>query len=248
MIVIKSPEEIEAIRKPCRIVASVIEDLKGFIKAGVRTIDIDARAMKTVKNLGGESAFKGYRGFPGNICCSVNEVVVHGIPGNRVIVEGDLVSIDIGVKLGGYYGDGAVSIGVGELSPEVRRLMDATRRSLEIGIDKARIGNRLSDISHSIQEFIERSGFAVVRAFVGHGIGTKIHEDPPIPNYGRPNEGPRLKEGMVLCIEPMINMGTHEVEVLEDGWTAVTKDRKPSCHFEHTIAIRDFGPEILTHA
>lgn len=248
MIVIKSPDEIEAIRKPCRIVASAIEDLKGFIKAGVRTIDVDARAMKTIKDLGGESAFKGYRGFPGNICCSVNEVVVHGIPGNRVIAEGDLVSIDIGVKLGGYYGDGAVSIGVGELSPEVQRLMDATRRSLEIGIDRARVGNRLSDISHSIQEFIEGNGFAVVRAFVGHGIGTKIHEDPSIPNYGRPNEGPRLKEGMVLCIEPMINMGTHEVEILEDGWTAVTKDRKPSCHFEHTIAIRGFGPEILTHA
>lgn len=246
MIIIRSAEEIEAIKAPCRIVASVLEDLRGFIVPGVRTIDIDARAMKLIKDRKAESAFKGYRGFPGNICCSVNEEVVHGIPGKRVIKEGDLVSIDVGVKLGGYYGDAAVSLAIGKVMPQVQKLIDVTRRSLEMGIEKARAGNRLSDISHSVQQIVEANGFSVVTDFVGHGIGAKMHEDPPIPNYGRPNEGPRLKEGMVLCIEPMINMGAHEVEVLDDGWTAVAKDGKPSCHFEHTIVIREFGPEILT--
>lgn len=199
-----------------------------------------------ILKLGGIPAFKGYRGFPGDICTSINEEVVHGIPGKRRLRDGDILSLDIGVKFSGYYGDAAVTIPVGSVSKEVKRLLEVTEEALYVGIGYARQGMRLSDLSHAIQTHAEKNGFSVVREFVGHGIGAKMHEEPQIPNFGEPNHGPRLKKGMVLAIEPMVNTGGPEVEILRDNWTAVTKDRKLSAHFEHTVLITDKEPEILT--
>lgn len=246
MIAVRSEEEIEAIRKAGAIVAQALEAVRKRARSGVTTARLDAIAVEAIVAAGGIPAFKGYRGYPASLCVSVNEEVVHGIPSQRKLKDGDIVSLDAGVKLGDYFADAAITVGIGKVSDEAERLMRATHDALQRGIEMARPGNRLSDISGAVQEHVESQGFSVVRAFVGHGIGTKIHEEPEIPNFGKPGKGPRLEAGMVLAIEPMVNAGGYEIEVLKDGWTAVTKDRRLSAHFEHTIAITDSGADILT--
>lgn len=246
MIVIRSGAEIASIRHAGRILAETLAELVRNIGPGVVTMDLDKLARSEILKRKGYPAFKGYRGYPANICVSVNEVVVHGIPSKRKLCDGDIVALDIGVRFRDYYADAAITVGVGRIDTEARRLIETAEESLRIGIRSARAGNRLHDVSNSIQACVESEGFSVVRAFVGHGIGTKIHEDPEIPNFGKAGTGPRLESGMVLAIEPMINAGTYDVEVLEDGWTAVTKDRRLSAHFEHTVAVTDAGAEILT--
>lgn len=246
MIVLKSPQEIEKMRASGRIVAEILATLRDKTRAGMKTSQLDAMALEIIKAHDVKSAFLGYYGYPAHICVSINEEVVHGIPGDRVIQEGDVVSVDVGVFKDGYCGDAAVSFGVGDISDEKRLLIESTERSLEEGIKKATPKNRLHDISAAIEAYASAKGYGIVRDYVGHGIGTQMHEDPQVPNFGKPDTGPRLKEGMVLAIEPMLNLGSQEVEVLKDGWTVVTKDRKPSAHFEHTVAITAEGPEILT--
>ena len=247
MISLKSNEEIALMRKAGRVIAKVFNGIENVIKPGVTTKDLDNRTKKIILNEGCAPAFKGYKGFPGNICSSLNNVVVHGIPRkDEILKSGDILSIDVGVMCDGYYADGAQTYKVGEASKAASRLIDVTKESLAVGIREALAGRRLSNISHSIQEYVEAHGYSVVRALVGHGIGSKIHENPEIPNFGEPDKGPILKPGMTLAIEPMINEGTHEVEILEDGWTVVTKDGKLSAHFEHTVLITDDKPEILT--
>jgi len=246
MIALRNAEEIEAIRKAGAIVAQALDTLRKRARIGVTTAKLDAIAADVILSAGGIPAFKGYRGYPANICTSVNEEVVHGIPSPRKLKDGDILSVDVGVKLGDYFADAALTVGIGQVSDEAAKLMRATHDSLQRGIELAKPGNRLSDISWAIQETVESRGFSVVKAFVGHGIGTKIHEEPEIPNFGKPGKGARLEAGMVLALEPMVNAGTYEVEVLEDGWTAVTKDRSLSAHFEHTIAITDSGAQVLT--
>ncbi len=247
MVILKSQREIEILRRANAIVAEVHERIKEIIAPGVSTADIDAKAEEVVRKRGAKAAFKGYRGFPASICVSVNEEVVHGIPSpRRILEEGDIVGLDFGVLLDGYYGDAAVTVGVGKISAEAERLMRSTEEALYRAIDKARVGNRLSDISHAVQSHVEKDGFSVVRDFVGHGIGRSLHEDPQLPNYGPPGKGIRLKPGMVLAIEPMINAGGSEVVVKSDGWTAVTKDGSLSAHFEHSVAITENGPYILS--
>ena len=246
MIVIRSDEEIETIGKAGKILAETLEKLKSHVRAGVRTKELDKIARDEIIKRNGYPAFKGYKGFPGNICTSINETVVHGIPSDKKLKNGDIISIDVGVKFRDYFADAAVTVGVGKIGDAAKKLLEVTEKALYIGIENAMPGRRLSDISASIQAFVESNGFSVVRAFVGHGIGTTIHEEPEIPNFGKPGTGPRLEPGMVLAIEPMVNAGTFEVEILEDGWTAVTKDRRLSAHFEHTIAITIDGAEILT--
>lgn len=230
-----------------RIVAEILESLKTVVSAGMSTADVEAYVDAEIKHRKAIPAFKGYRGYPSSICISLNAEVVHGIPSKSVkIRKGDLVSIDLGVILGGYYGDAAITIPVEGVSPEARRLSDVTEQALYAGIEQAIIGNRVSDISSAIQKYVEVHGFSVVRAFVGHGIGRQMHEEPQIPNYGKPGQGPRLREGMTLAIEPMVNAGTFDVVILRDGWTAVTADGALSAHFEHTIAVTRQGPRILT--
>lgn len=246
MIVLRSADEISTIRHAGEILAQTLETIRTVVKPGVTTRALDARAREEILKRGGYPAFKDYKGYPANICTSVNEVVVHGIPSERKLREGDIISIDIGVKFRDYYADAALTLGVGRISDAARRLIDVTEEALYKGIERAQAGKRLSDISAAVQEHVETNGFSVVRAFVGHGIGTKIHEEPEVPNFGRRGTGPRLEAGMVLALEPMVNAGSCDVEILEDGWTAVTKDRKLSAHFEHTIAIRDDAVEILT--
>jgi methionyl aminopeptidase len=248
MIVLRSDEEIEEMREAGRIVALALNKIKRHAKAGVTTIELDRIAEEEILKRNASPAFKNYKGFPATACTSINEVVVHGIPSSRKLKDGDIISIDVGVKFKDHYADGAITVPVGQISQEAAKLVKVTEKALSIGIDNARPGKRLGDISHSVQEYVESHNFSVVRAFVGHGIGTKIHEEPEIPNYGRANTGPRLEAGMVLAIEPMVNVGTFEVEVMKDAWTVVTKDRKMSAHFEHTVAIRREGPEILTVA
>lgn len=233
-------------RKAGAVVARLLDFLIPRVEPGLTTKELDRAAQAFLKSQGAEPAFLGYRGFPACICVSVNEEVVHGIPGERTIQAGDIVSLDVGAKLGGYYGDAAATVPVGRVRPEALRLIEVTKRSLERAIELATPAHRLSDISSAVQETVEREGFAVVRDFVGHGIGRAMHEDPPIPNYGPPNRGPRLTPGMVLAIEPMVTMGGWEVEVLDDGWTAVTADRAWAAHFEHTVAVTEQGPEVLT--
>lgn len=248
MIALRNAEEIATIRKAGKIVAATLEKIKRTARAGVETKDLDIIAREEILKRNGYPAFKGYKGFPANICTSINEAVVHGIPSDRCLKDGDILSIDIGVKFKDYYADGAITIGIGEISAEAARLLKVAEKALYIGIENAYKGSRLSDISFSIQQHVESNNFSVVRSFVGHGIGTRVHEEPEVPNFGPPGRGPALEEGMVLAIEPMVNAGTFEVEILEDGWTAVTKDRRLSAHFEHTVAVRERRAEILTRS
>jgi methionyl aminopeptidase len=246
VIVCKSPGEIEKMRAANGLVAEVLAELAAMVAPGVTTQDLDATAERLVHEGGAEPAFKGYRGYPATLCVSVNEQVVHGIPSKRALAEGDIVSLDMGVKLNGFFGDSAVTVPVGRISDGARRLLIVTEEALDRGITQVLIGNRVSDIGHAIQQHVESHGFSVVREFVGHGIGAALHEEPQIANYGDPGRGPRLAEGMVLAIEPMVNMGRPGVRVLGDGWTAVTRDSSLSAHFEHTVAVTRQGPLILT--
>lgn len=229
-----------------RIVADVLEALKDVVKIGLTTKEIEDFADERIRALGGIPAFKGYRGYPASVCTSVNEQVVHGIPSARVLKDGDIVSIDIGVLLDGFYGDAAITVPIGTVDGEAAELIRATEEALYLGIQSAVEGNRLFDISGAIQRHVEKNGFSIVRLFVGHGIGRELHEEPQVPNYGVPGQGPRLKRGMTLAIEPMVNAGSHEVIILDDGWTAVTKDGKKSAHFEHTVLVTSDKPRILT--
>jgi len=246
MIILKSEREINYLRDAGRIVAETHQEVKNAVKPGVTTLDLDEIAEEYIKSRGAVPSFKGFHGFTGNICASVNEEVVHGIPGLRKLKTGDNVSIDIGAVINGYHGDAAITVAVGEIDAEVQELLDVTEESLYKGIEQAIVGNRLSDISHAVQSHVDQYGFGIVRDYVGHGIGRSMHEDPQLPNYGNPGRGPRLKAGMTLAIEPMINLGTYEVKTLDDGWTVITLDGKRSAHFEHSIAITDGKPEILT--
>jgi len=246
VIIIKSQREIEHLKRSNAIVAEVFQKLKKFVAPGITTSELDRVAEEIILSKGATPAFKGYRGFPASLCTSINEEVVHGIPSQRRLEEGDIVSLDVGTKLNGYFGDGAITLPVGEVDEEVKRLIEVTEKALHIGIGKAKIGNRLFDISYAVQTWVESYGFSVVRDYVGHGIGMDLHEEPQIPNFGPPHQGPRLARGMVLALEPMVNEGTPEVKILSDGWTVVTADGRRSAHFEHTIAITDEGPEILS--
>ncbi|MDZ7263036.1 MAG: type I methionyl aminopeptidase, partial [candidate division KSB1 bacterium] len=247
MIVIKSPREIEQIRKSCQLVVETFRLAEKMMEPGVATAEIDREVDKFIRARGARPAFKGYRGFPASVCISIDDEVVHGIPDKRRLKPGQIVSLDIGVEYESYFGDGAKTYVIGSIPEQTRRLLKITQEALYKGIAVARVGNRLSDISHTIQTHVEQAGFSVVRDLVGHGVGRKLHEDPQIPNYGPPNQGPRLKVGMVLAIEPMVNMGGYEVFFDEsDKWTVRTADGLPSAHFEHTIAITENGAEILT--
>ena len=246
MIILKSEREISYLRDAGQIVAHTLAEVKKAVKPGVTTLELDHIAEKYIRGRGAIPAFKGYHGFPGSICASVNEEVVHGIPGPRKLKNGDNISIDVGAVINDYNGDAAITVPVGEVDAEIQKLLQVTEESLYKGIEKAVAGNRLSDISHAVEAHCDKYGFGVVRDYVGHGIGRNMHEDPQVPNYGSPGRGPRLKSGMTLAIEPMVNLGTHEVKTLADDWTVVTRDGKRSAHFEHTIAITDGQPEILT--
>ncbi len=246
MISIKSPREIELMRIAGRIVAETHELLRKAIRPGITTLELDEIAEEYIRKRGAIPAFKDYNGFPASICSSINEQVVHGIPGPTALKDGDIIGIDIGAVYDGYYGDAARTYGIGRIDKETERLLKVTEESFFKGIEYALPGNRLSDISHSIQKHVESNGFSVVRDFVGHGIGRNMHEDPQIPNYGLPHKGPRLAAGMALAIEPMVNQGKYAVKVREDGWTVVTADGKPSAHYENTIVITNGKPEILT--
>jgi methionyl aminopeptidase len=246
VIVCKSPAEIERMRAANALVASILGELREMVRPGVTTADLDHHAEARVRDGGGEPAFKGYHGYPATLCASVNEEVVHGIPSRRKLVEGDIISIDMGVLLDGFFGDSAVTVPVGRISERAADLLRVTEEALHRGLARARIGGRVSDIGHAVQAHVELHGFSVVREFVGHGIGVSLHEEPQVPNYGKPGSGPRLTEGMVLAIEPMVNMGKPHVRLLQDGWTAVTRDGMLSAHFEHTVAVTAEGPLVLT--
>ncbi len=247
MIIIKSPPEIEAMRRAGAIVGQFFEEISKHVRSGVATLHLEEIAEEYVAKLGVRGAFKGYHGYPANLCTSINEEVVHGIPsGTRVLREGDIVSIDFGVVLDGFYGDAARTYAVGKISPESEKLLATTERALEKAIGASLPGNRLGDISWAVQKEVESEGFSVVRDFVGHGIGKTLHEEPQVPNFGSAGTGPKLMPGMVLAIEPMVNEGGYPVEVLSDGWTVVTRDRKRSAHFEHVVAITPDGNRILS--
>lgn len=246
MVILKSAREIEKIRHSNLIVAEILQILKEKVFPGINTLTLNSICEKLASERKARPAFKGYRGYPYSLCASVNNQVVHGFPSKRPLKEGDILSMDFGVYYDGYYGDAAITVGVGKTSELARRLMKTTKEALFLGIEQAVPGNRLSDISHAIQSHVEEAGFSVVRKFVGHGIGKALHEDPQIPNYGKPGMGVRLKPGMVLAIEPMVNSKNYEVVTLEDGWTTVTEDGGLSAHFEHSIAITDDGPMILS--
>jgi methionyl aminopeptidase len=246
MIIYKSEAELEAMRQSSRIVAAVLGELVPLIRPGIRTRDLDLYAEKRTRELGAVPAFKGYRGYPASVCVSVNEEVIHGIPSGRILQEGDIVSLDFGVLYEGFFSDSALTAPVGLASPEAQRLIAAAERSFFKGLEQMKEGNRLSDISAAVQASVESEGFSVIRQFIGHGIGRALHEEPQVPNFGAPGRGPKLRPGMTLAIEPMIAAGGYEVEVLEDGWTAVTRDRSLSAHFEHTVALTENGPEILS--
>ena len=248
MIICKTPRELEIMREAGRIVALTHQELQKHIQPGITTKELDVIAEKFIRGSNAIPSFKGYNGFSGSICASVNEELVHGIPGDRVLREGDIISIDIGAKYNGYHGDSAWTYPVGKISEESERLLEVTEESLYKGLAEAKPGERLSNISHAIQTYVEQHQFSVVREYVGHGVGQDLHEDPQIPHYGPPNKGPKLKPGMVLAIEPMVNAGSRYVRTLSDNWTVVTQDRKMCAHFEHTIAITDTGYEILTKA
>lgn len=246
MIICKSNAELETMREAGRIVALTHQELAKSIRPGISTIELDKLAEQFIRSMGALPSFKGYGGFSGSICTSVNQELVHGIPGNRVLQDGDIISLDIGADYKGYHGDSAWTYAVGSITDEAKRLMDVTEQSLYKGLEQAIPGARLSNISHAIQAYVEAAGFSIVREYVGHGIGRNLHEDPQIPNYGPPGRGPRLKPGMVLAIEPMVNSGERYVRTLEDNWTVVTVDNSVCAHYEHTIAITDDGYEILT--
>lgn len=248
MIICKTPRELEVLRIAGKIVALTHQELKNYIKPGITTKELDAIAEKFIKQHDAIPSFKGYNGFTGSICASVNEELVHGIPGDKVLKNGDIISIDIGAKYNGYHGDSAWTYAVGDISEENQKLLDVTEESLYKGLEEAKPGVRLSNISHAIQTHVESYDFSIVREYVGHGVGQDLHEDPQIPHFGPPNQGPRLKPGMVLAIEPMVNAGKRYVRTLPDNWTVVTTDGKMCAHFEHTIAIVETGYEILTKA
>ncbi|HAN86315.1 MAG TPA: type I methionyl aminopeptidase [Firmicutes bacterium] len=246
MVILRTPAEIEQMRRAGSLVGQVLERLREHVAPGVSTRELDAIAENMICSRGGVPSFKGYRGYPASICASVNNEIIHGIPGDRMLVDGDIISIDCGAMLGGYHGDAAMTFPVGPVSAEAEKLMTVTREALNAGIAMARLKMRLGDIGNAIQRHVEANGFSVVRDFVGHGIGRHMHEDPQIPNFGPAGMGMRLRTGMVLAIEPMVNAGGHEVVVMDDGWTACTRDGSLSAHFEHTVAITDDGPEVLT--
>jgi methionyl aminopeptidase len=246
MIIYKTPEEIAALRASNQIVARVLGELVGLVKPGVKTRELDEFAEARTRQLGAVPAFKGYRGYPASLCTSVNEEIIHGIPSARELREGDIIGLDFGVQLDGFYGDAALTVPVGTPAPLARRLIACAEESFFRGIAQMKKGHRISDISHAIQEYVESQGFSVIRSFVGHGIGHSPHEEPQVPNFGPPGRGPRIKDGLVLAIEPMIAAGDWQEEILEDGWTAVTRDRSLAAHFEHTVAMTAEGVEILS--
>jgi methionyl aminopeptidase len=246
MIICKSAAEIEKLRQSGRLVREILEETREQAKPGVTTMDLEKFVERRLAEEGAKPAFKGYRGYPCCLCASVNEQIVHGIPSNRRLNEGDIVSLDLGVIIDGYYGDAAMTVPVGTISESLQKLLRVTEQSLQLAIDKARVGNRLGDISAAVEEHVVSSGFSVVKEFVGHGIGRQLHEEPQIPNFGPPGYGPPLKEGMVLAIEPMVNVGVPGLKILDDQWTAVTADGAPSAHFEHMIAVTHNGPDVLT--
>lgn len=246
MIALKSPEELSRMRLACQAAAEVLAAVAKMVVPGCKTRELDEAAGELMRKRGGKSAFLGYRGYKGQICVSVNEEVVHGLAGERRVQYGDIVSLDIGVTLDGFVGDNATTVAVGMIDWKVQRLLEVTEQSLAAGIAAARSGNRVGDISHAVQRTVEAAGFNVVREFVGHGVGRMLHEEPQVPNFGAPGKGPKLKAGMTLAIEPMTTLGGPAVEVLRDGWTVVTQDRLPSAHFEHTVAVTEGEPEILT--
>jgi methionyl aminopeptidase len=251
VILIKSKKEIDYIRESCRIVAETLQLLKSNVKPGITTLELDKIAEDYIRSNNGVPAFKGYSqggapGFPGSVCSSVDDEVVHGIPGSRVLKQGEIVSIDIGVLKNGFFGDAALTVAVGSISDEKKKLMDVTERSLQLGIEQAVTGNKVHDISNAVQVYVEANGFSIVRDLCGHGVGKFLHEDPSIPNFGRKGTGPKLKNGMTLAIEPMVNAGKYDVITANDGWTILTADGSTSAHFEHTILINNNSPEILT--
>ncbi|MFQ5933090.1 MAG: type I methionyl aminopeptidase [Dehalococcoidia bacterium] len=245
-MVMKSPQELEAMLRAGKVVAHTLAALQEAIEPGMRTKDLDAIAETEIRSRGAVPSFIGYRGFPASLCVSINEEIVHGIPGDKVIQEGDIVSMDVGAIVDGFHGDAAVTVGVGEVTPEAQRLIDTTRGALLAGIEAARSGARLGDVSAAVQATAESRGYSVVREYVGHGIGRRMHEEPAVPNYGKPGRGILLQEGMALAIEPMLNVGGWKTRLLEDNWTVVTEDGSLSAHFEHSIAITDAGPQVLT--
>lgn len=251
MILLKSSNEIDKIRESCRIVGETLQLVKSNVKPGITTLELDEIAEDFIRSNDGVPAFKGYSqagsfDFPGTLCTSVDEEVVHGIPGRRVLKNGEIISIDVGVLKNKYYGDAALTVAVGEISESKRKLMEVTENSLYMGIDKAVVSNRIGDISSTIQQYVESSGFSIVRDLCGHGVGKYLHEEPQVPNFGKKDSGPLIKEGMTIAIEPMVNMGSYRVNVAKDGWTVFTADKQPSAHFEHTIAVINGKPEILT--
>jgi methionyl aminopeptidase len=247
MITYRSQQEIDKLRQSSALVARTVQYLEPMLEPGVSTAELDQAAEAFIRQHGGIPAFKGYRGFPATLCTSINAEVVHGIPSKkRKLRSGDIIGIDCGAIVDGYYGDHAVTFAVGEISSQEQELLQATREALEEGIAQAKVGNRLSDISHAIQKYAEERGYSVVKAFVGHGIGTELHEEPQVPNFGPPGRGPRLREGMVLALEPMLNIGTADVQILSDNWTVVTVDGKLSAHFEHTVAVAEHGGIVLS--
>jgi len=246
MIMRKRAEELEKMRRAGRVVGEILAILQAAVRPGVTTLELDEIAEREIRARGAIPSFKGYRGFPATICTSINSEIVHGIPGSRRLKEGDLIKLDAGAIVEGYHGDSAVTVPVGEVSQEALKLIETTERSLQAGIAEAKSGNRIHDIGAAVQTTAEGAGFSVVREYVGHGIGRALHEDPPVPNYGKPGTGLKLEPGLVIAIEPMVNVGTYETRLLPDGWTVVTADGSLSSHFEHTIAITDDGPEVLT--
>lgn len=247
MIIYRSPQEVEKLRVSSKLVAATVQHLAPMVEPGITTAELDRAAEAYIRQHGGIPAFKGYRGFPATLCTSINSEVVHGIPSKkRRLKAGDIIGIDCGAIVDGYYGDHAITFAVGDITDEGRMLLETTRQALEAGIAQARVGNRLSDISHTIQTYAERRGYSVVKAFVGHGIGTALHEEPQVPNFGPPGRGPRLREGMVLALEPMLNIGSADVEILSDNWTVITADGALSAHFEHTVAVTEQGGVVLS--
>lgn len=246
MIRLKTEKQIDGIRKSCKLLARVLAELETMVQPGTTPVDLDAAARRIIADAGGRPAFLGYNGFPAALCTSVNEAVIHGIPDRRKLVDGDIIGLDLGIELNGFFSDAAVTVAVGSVSPDIEKLMTIARESLMLGIEQARVGNRMNDVSRAIYRHNKREGYGVVRPYCGHGVGLDIHEDPQVPNYVGSGPNPRLKPGMVLAIEPMINLGTDDVALLDDDWTVVTDDGAPSVHFEHTVALFDDHTEVLT--